>query len=62
EHLGDLYKSQKEFNKAREFYKKAAALSSSSDKEMAKKIENKISLLPKENQPAAKDKRVPTGK
>lgn len=60
EHLGDLYEHLKEYDKAREFYRKAITLASGKDKETAKKLEKKIAVLPKVSPDKNPDKRVPT--
>jgi tetratricopeptide (TPR) repeat protein len=52
EHLGDVYEKQKEYAKAKEFYKKAAELASSKDKEMARKVQKKLASLADERMPS----------
>jgi len=56
DHLADAYLEKKDYAKASEYYKKAlaASMKKEKDKEMAKKIEEKLAALQKE-------KRLPTG-
>jgi tetratricopeptide (TPR) repeat protein len=54
EHMGDVYMKKNEAGKAVDSYKKAISLSTKKDKEMAKKLEDKIAA-------AQKDPRAPTG-